>query len=190
MRRAHSIRVSLLSITSLFAAGLHATGAAEAGSRLTGDVVPLLFSQAAKKIGKIDLTAPSGGDQKRSNEPAPESIAMTEESTEENQKLGLVLGFLDAGEWEHAKVLLKRLAQLDPATHQAIGDRLRADLKAIMRQSKGNGGVEGTMPPMAFELIEALGVQIYKVRQGNCCLSCCGLARSVGSSALLHAPRS
>lgn len=100
-----------------------------------------------------------------------------EESTEENQKLGLVLGFLDAGEWEHAKVLLKRLAQLDPATHQDIGDRLRADLMAIVRQSKGNGGVVGAMPPMAFELIEALGVQIYKVRLGNAACPVGWLAR-------------
>jgi hypothetical protein len=53
--------------------------------------VPHRLGQAATKIGKIDLAAVGGADPKRSNEPTPEFIAMTEEeSTEENQKLGLV----------------------------------------------------------------------------------------------------
>jgi hypothetical protein len=53
--------------------------------------MPHRLGQAATKIGKIDLAAVGGADPKRSNEPTPEFIAMTEEeSTEENQKLGLV----------------------------------------------------------------------------------------------------
>ena len=62
-------------------------------------------------------------------------------------------------------MLLTRLAQLQPATHPAIGERLRADLKVIVKRSAGNGGADPVMPPMAFELVEALGVQLYKVRQ-------------------------
>ena len=76
-----------------------------------------------------------------------------------------MLGFLDAGAWEHAKALLTRLAKLEPATHPAIGDRLRSDLKALMLKSKGNGGAAAAMPAAAFELIETLGVHVYKVRR-------------------------
>lgn len=150
--------------------------------------------EEANRIGKINLAA-IGKDLMEEDKPGDvtidlyaaldmESAALIERSDEllNNQKLGLLTGFLLVDDWPHAQVLFERLAPLHPVAHEQISSGLiRAIENAIgpyysyvrpqyvsKLSSSSNGSVERQresapeLPKEVFRMLLCIGPYLHR----------------------------